>query len=127
MTIRNLGFFRELRHGNPSGPSLKESIGALPPCDLDQMVHYLQEAPTLAATGSRVGDVLNPDRKSVSRLEIATDGFWVWPRDLAYYVREYRVALPDEFIRTVESLGGEPPELDDETLERLEGEVLNES
>jgi hypothetical protein len=124
VTIKRIGFFRELRHGQPGGPRLAGAIGKLPPCDLDLVVHYLETAPTLAATGSLADDVLNAERTGISKLEVATDGEWAWPRDLAYYVREYRAELPDEFIRVVESRGGVPPTLDHEALDRVEAQFI---
>jgi len=30
---------------------------------------------------------------------LLTDGHWTWRNDLAYYVENYRIGLPDEFIQ----------------------------
>ena len=53
-----------------------------------------------------------------------TDGEWVWPRDLAYYVRAYRVALPREFIANVRERHGRPPPLSRDELVRLAEEYI---
>jgi len=98
MTLAQVGFFRELRHGHPNGPSLEEAVGKLHASDVGGILRYLENAPTLAATGSVVDDALSPERTAVARLEIATDGEWVWPRDLAYYVRQYDVGLPSSIV-----------------------------
>jgi hypothetical protein len=125
--LKRIGFFRELRHGDPAGPSLREGRGKLRPASTTQVVRYLMTAPALAVTGALVDDALDPARKGVASLEIATDGVWVWPRDLAYYVREYGVDVPAEFTAVVEERAGEPPVLSMEDLERVEAEYLRSS
>jgi len=127
MTLAQVGFFRELRHGHPNGPSLEEAVGKLHASDVGGILRYLENAPTLAATGSVVDDALSPDRTGVAKLEIATDGEWVWPRDLAYYVRQYDVGLPAEFIALIDSRAGLSPELDREALSRAAVEFLEGS
>ncbi|MGI5182566.1 hypothetical protein ACQEVZ_40555 [Dactylosporangium sp. CA-152071] len=54
----------------------------------------------IAAIMEGVPDVISgsdgfPEMSGASSL--LTDGVWVWRRDLAYYLRRYHVALPDEF------------------------------
>lgn len=124
VTIERVGFFRELRHGEADGPSLSAIRDRLDAADVEMVAGYLDSAPTLAATGSLVDDVLDPGKKGVARLEIATDGAWVWPRDLGYYVRTYRVALPPEFVATIRARQGAPPAMSDADLARAEAEYL---
>ena len=31
-----------------------------------------------------------------------TDGEWLWPGDLSYYVRKYALKLPEEFVETMQ-------------------------
>lgn len=121
MKLKEIGFFRELRHSERTGPSLVEAQHQLQlqQADVDEIVRYLEEAPTLATTGSLVDDVLNDQVKAVAREEIATDGTWVWRRDLAYYVRQYRVGLPSDFVAAVRLRHGELPALTEAELQRL--------
>ena len=123
--IKRIGFFRELRHGDPGGPSLRDARDGLIDSDVDMLVNYLATAPTLAATGSTGDDALHPERRAVARLEIATDGQWVWPRDLAYNVRTYHVALPNDFIAAVRGRRGSPPFLSQPELLRIEEESFS--
>ena len=124
MTLKSVGFYRELRHGDPDGPSLAAARDGLTGCDVETLAGYLNGAETLAATGSLTDDAPDPVRTGVARLEIATDREWVWPRDLAYYVRAYRVALPPEFIATVRERDGRPPRLSRDELARLAEEYV---
>lgn len=125
MSVRRVGFFRELRHARQEDPALRELIGQLPVGDVKEVARYLDAAQTLVATGSMVDDALDPARRAVARLEIATDGEWVWPRDAAYYVREYRVGLPEAFLGVVSARGGVPPVVDRSALLRIEDEYTS--
>lgn len=69
--------------------------------DGQQMVEFLQSGVVLAATGSSVDDAIEPPNTAISRLEMLTDGDWVWPADLSYYVAIYPVVLPDVFVTYV--------------------------
>lgn len=124
MAMSRAGFFRELEHGSPDGPSLAESRRKEGQPDEALIVHYLESAPFLAATGSFVDDYLNPANKAVSRLMIATDGSWRWPLDLAYYVREYHVRPPADFVAHMRQRSWQPPELTQDELIRLAREVF---
>ena len=124
MALRSVGFFRELRHGDSAGPSLRASVGQLASPHVPELVGYLESAPALATTGSLVDDVLDGAQKGVARLEVATDGEWVWPRDLAYYVSRYRVGLPADFIEHIHAAHGAPPSLDHEDFDRITREYL---
>ena len=119
MTLRRLGFFRELPHGDPEGGSLIQSMGteALP--NEARIVEYLQGAAILVATSGPVEDVLDPSAGNVAVPNIATDGTWMWPMDLPYYVERYHVSLPEEFLAHGEATGWRLPNIGDEDLNRL--------
>ena len=95
--MKQLGFFRELPHGDPEGPSLLES-GRQTGDDEAAIVRYLAESPVLAISGSVVRDVIDPLHSVAGRNAVRTDGVWIWPADLAYYVANYRIELPADFI-----------------------------
>ena len=42
-----------------------------------------------------------------------TDGIWCWPSGLAHYVEQHAIRLPNEFVSHAESLGWQPPAIDD--------------
>jgi hypothetical protein len=128
MGLRQAGFFRELPHGQADGPSLVECRRDMAQPDEARVASYLGSAAILAATGSSVDDYFNPANKAVARLMVATDGTWQWPLDLGYYVREYHVELPAEFVAHMRQRSWEPPELTHADLVRLtEEEFRNAS
>lgn len=116
MTLRRLGFFRELGHGDEDGPSLVEARRTVPAPHQDEVAQYLDAGCTVATTGVLLDDVLDPGRTAVAALELVTDGAWVWPRDLAYYVRRYNISLPEDFVGDVRRRAGRPPVLTDAEL-----------
>lgn len=121
--ISRAGFFRELPHGVPDGVSLREAVGQGGPAEQEEkLLEYLWGNTVLAATGAMADDVLDPAAKAVARLELVTDGAWVWPRDLAYYVERYHVAVPLPFVLHIELRNWVQPELmPDQLLEVEQG------
>ena len=126
MAVQRVGFWRELRHGDPDGPSLHDSVRRGLREREAEIVRYLRDSPTLAATGVRVNDYLNSDNRAVAPLETATDGTWIWPRDLPYYVETYSVALPTAFVQHMKQRNWEPPELTYEELVAVENALFGE-
>ena len=124
MTLSKAGFFRELRHGDPNGPSLGEAQGELDEAQQAAVLRYLESATTLAATPGYVGDALDPveqfDRlaRPEDRRRVDVAG------DLAYYVRRYRVGLPEPFLRHMAALGWVPPVLSSAELDELTESLL---
>lgn len=124
MTLRRVGFFRELRHGFPDGPSLHackrgDWNGA------GQAVSYLRKGNVVAATGSLADDVLDPKKTRVAPLAVLSDGIWVWPADLAYYVETYACELPPDFVNHMREQGWTPRVLTPEELIQLGEEFYN--
>lgn len=122
--LKPVGFFRELRHGMRTGPSLAESVRSEAASDEDKIVRYLQLSPTFAASGPMVDDALDPSNEAVAPLETATDGQWMWPRDLAYYVEKYHVELPEEFVKHMRNRDWQVPELSKDHLVELADEFM---
>lgn len=119
MGLQLAGFFRELPHGRADGPSLQERRhdGAQP--DEEKIAHYLESAAALSISGSMSDDYFDPSKKAVARLETATDGVWLWPRDLAYYVRNYHVDLAPDFAAHMRQRGWQPPAFTQDELIRI--------
>jgi hypothetical protein len=123
MPVRDVGFFRELAHGDPAGPSLREVVGRGDPAVSDSLARYLDAGSVLAVTGTTATDVLSEDDAEAGRVSIVTDGAWIWPGDLAHYVRRYNVGLPAEFVDAAARRNWVPPELTTKDLARVEHEL----
>ena len=63
-----------------------------------KIVKYLQSGIVLAACGSVVEDIINPQNGIIGTPDDLTDGTWMWPADLSYYVERYDLKLDEEFL-----------------------------
>lgn len=126
MALRRVGFFRELRHGDRTGPSIKEAVRQSPWQDEDRLLDYLKAGNLFVASPGVSDDVLDPSKTRVTPFHLYTDGEWIWPYDLVYYIENYHVVVPPEFIEHASEMGWKPPELSRDDLIRLEEEILRE-
>ncbi|WP_371796029.1 hypothetical protein [Streptomyces sp. NBC_01718] len=124
MITRDLGFFREFPHGDPEGPSLLECAEKGDAQIQCLIADYLEAGAMLASTAQRVFDVLSEENDDVGLLAIRTDGAWMWPADLPYYVRKYNISLPGDFIIHAKSLGWVAPDLSRADLLSIEEEMF---
>lgn len=109
--------FRELSwHETPDGASLREAVRAEPHPDEGRVAAYLRGGVAFAVRPMVVGDFLRPEREMVSMSHWYTDGVWIWPTDLVYYVEEHHAELPREFLAYMASVGWAGPRLSREQI-----------
>lgn len=120
-----VGFFRELPHGYPDGLSFGEVRGRFEGEHRRDVVNYLNGGTVLASSGVLARDEFNEDHPPIGQLNILTDGTWVWPSDLAYYLEQYGVSLPAEFLSHAAQMDWTPPRLARADLLRAEEEFLS--
>ncbi len=122
--LREAGFFREMTYGYSATiddrrkPSLLESIHRLDRTDKEKITAYLTSGNVLFMAYGVSKDVLCFG-KIIGTMAILTDGIWVWPKDLAYYVEEYDVALPDDFITHMRETGWQAAMMTSEEMARF--------
>lgn len=116
------GFFRELPHGDRSGPSLREANGRLGH-EARDVVSYLRGGGVVATTGQVATDWFDANQKS-GPLEVRTDGRWAWPGDLAFYVERYAVELPAEFVAWMLANDWKCRQLSDDELLEVESRLF---
>lgn len=120
--MKSLGFYRQLRHGYPHGPDLEAEAASAPMEARTEVARYLRECPLVTATTQLADDVLDPRHTNISGINIHTDGTYVWPEDLAYYVEVYGVAVPDDLAARAHS--EQIPDLDHEQMGRIEDWII---
>ena len=117
--MKALGFFAERDGGALPGPSLHDALrDPLPEPEREVVAGYLRAGSVLAATPSRQVDILDPDAGAVLPEHIRTDGEYLWPEDLAHYVRTYGARPSRGFLERV-ALIRTPPALDANALTAL--------
>ncbi|WPB75926.1 hypothetical protein KYC5002_43925 [Archangium violaceum] len=107
--LRLVGLFREMPHGMPQCPSIREHIAPTAHEFESKIVEYLRSGEVMIASPGLVGDVLGDPQVPVAAPHVFTDGEWAWPGDLAYYVGKYHVRLPAEFVMHMQANGWRVP------------------
>ncbi|MFC4003897.1 ferredoxin [Prauserella oleivorans] len=91
---------------------------ALPPEERERVLGYLEQAPVVLAARSYDADVFDPDRAPEVPLTFRTDGTWVWPGAVAYYLREHGVAPDPELAAHIRARGFVVPDVGEPERER---------
>jgi hypothetical protein len=96
MTLHKVGFFFELDPQSHRA-EVQKYPGSVQE-DKSNITQYLR-------SGVQVGTVMVVEQdfscdppKTLGPVWLQSDGKWIWPHSLAYYVDKYNVALPTEFI-----------------------------
>ena len=97
MVLTRTGFYNEMPHAESSDPSIKDNIG-MQMANKDHICRYLRNGIVLAACGEVVTDVLHPENGVIGTPDDVTDGKWIWPAELVYYVEKYDLKLDDAFV-----------------------------
>lgn len=108
--MKRVGWFAELPESDPSSPSLRDSIGKMPPSLRPEVARYLLGGTLLATTGALEADYVS-GRPDAVPMELRSDGVWAWPGSLAHYVSVYGVEVPEAFLRHIEDQRGVAPSL----------------
>ncbi|MFJ1610229.1 hypothetical protein ACIOHS_43985 [Streptomyces sp. NPDC088253] len=90
------------------------------------VARYLEQGEVVVAASQWVDDLLDADSKNICQYSIRTDGVWVWPDSLAYYVRRYHVRLPVEFLSRMESNDWTVGELEDSVVDVICERLMDE-
>ena len=94
--------------------------------DETAVVRYLEAGESLVVTGSWADDLVDPNRKRICQYAIQTDGVWVWPSTLPYYLVKYHTELPDEFLWHLSASGWRALTLDEATMDAVVDQFMLE-
>lgn len=124
--MKTVGFFQEL---NPKRPSVYQgniadsvTTEALP--DEKAVVSYLRGGCSLLDVMGAEEDVLGSGRHIVGGASLMTDGEWLWREDLQFYVTNYHLRLPDEFLAAIRRNNYRVPDVSVATLREVGEEAL---
>ena len=90
-------------------PLLKDAVADTPQDHEEQIIAYLRNAPSYSSMGKVVRDVLKPSNGVKLYPGTNTDGLYLWPAELAYYVGNYHIRLPPHFVERMASKNWQPP------------------
>jgi hypothetical protein len=106
--------FREFPFGTVTDPSMREFMSVQPWPNQDNVLEYLRSGHLLALTmGADLTDWFAPLRKANPVIRGQGEGgttplgddVWFWYAGLIYFVEQYNVRLPEEFIQHAAAQG----------------------
>src|SRR5215211_1156339 len=106
--LQRTGFFREMPHGEPTDPSLAEARSAAAGPHEDRIAAYLEAGHVYVATPGYTRDVFDGSQR-IGPAHYLTDGRYLWPGDLAHYVRTYHVRVAAPFVEHMMASGWKVP------------------
>lgn len=117
MKLTSVGFFKELPYGDESGSSLVDSVSKFSETEYAEALSYLKSGVPFVVAPGLSRDRLSGKQEIIGSLSLLTDGMYVWPSDLAYYIEKYRVELLVDFFRYMKHNNWKIPSVDIAKLE----------
>ena len=84
---------------------------ALTLAEKEQVLGYLRRGHLVVSAYSRSEDVLDPQRPADVPNIWLTDGPWLWPAAMTYYLAEHNISPPHDFLDHIRAASYEPPEV----------------
>ncbi|MEU0462598.1 TNT domain-containing protein [Amycolatopsis sp. NPDC006131] len=98
---------------------------ALPSAEKAQVLDYLTAGHTFLSSYGTGPDVLDPERPAGVPEAWLTDGVWVWPGSMAYYLEHHDITPPLRFLDHMRGHGHHVPEVvADDVLDRARALVM---
>lgn len=95
--------------------------------ELQRVLDYLRAGEVLLSTAATMDDVVRPDRGRVVPTTYRTDGVWLWPDAVSYYLEEYGLAPDEQFFAHIRAAGRPPEQLDAVSTHRALRHLLDPS
>ncbi|GAB3289731.1 hypothetical protein [Parasphingorhabdus pacifica] len=92
----------------------------------EQLVQYLESAPIVLAARSWDTDQLAPDQPLSVPLTFHTDGSWIWPGAVGYYLRHHNVSPEAELTAHIRASGFRVPDVDERTRDQAVASITGE-
>jgi hypothetical protein len=109
--------FRMARLFDGLGPGQTPQVDRppVPGDEVEALADYLTKASIVLAARSLDNDLLDPTRPAKVPLTYLTDGTWIWPGGVGYYLRTHGVPPEPELVEHIRRQGFQPREVDDYT------------
>ncbi|GAB2999476.1 glycohydrolase toxin TNT-related protein [Amycolatopsis acidiphila] len=117
--------FRLARIFDGQGPDGRPVLNRpeLDPDELDRLYEYLNGAPVvLSERGLDLDRLAAPPTPKVP-VAFHTDGTWIWPAAVNYYLQEYGIAPEGELVAHIQQTGYRQPEVPEQTLQAANAQL----
>lgn len=86
----------------PAGLELKPELGrSTDPEEEEALLRFLRGGSVVIRSPGLREDRLDPSREPAVPYGYLTDGSWIWPMELAYYLEQHGVLPQDEFLEHI--------------------------
>jgi hypothetical protein len=118
---------RPARVFDGAGAGGRPTVNRLPVVDpdLEPLLSYLERAPLVRGGRGLDVDLLSPDSALAVPVAFHSDGVWLWPAAVPYYLRRYGVPPEPELVEYARSRGFQPPPDVDEPTRRAANALLD--
>lgn len=82
-----------------------------------RVLAYLNAGPVILFASALSEDAYFPQNPPAVPMKFSTDGTWIWPGAVAYYLEKYGMPPEREFLDHIRGRDYQPPEVSDEALE----------
>jgi hypothetical protein len=107
------------------GPRVSPERGYVTdPAERERLLGYLTSGALVRETMRYGSDRVDPTRRFAVQVAYRTDGVWVWPVSVEYYLRHHNFGLEPDFRRHVEAQGFRVPEVPAEVVDRAREATL---
>ena len=120
MKLKLICCFKELSYGDDKFGSIKNHIMNKEYDNKAKIINYLDSGICVASCTGVSEDVIEPKNGIIGVPDALTDGKYQWYADLSYYVKNYNLELPDEFIKNMISNNWKIPITDKDEDDEIE-------
>lgn len=101
MHIRPL-FLSKNNEGMVDIGSIKANVSESAQENENRILDYISKGKPFVGCAGFIRDKVGNNRKIAGSLNILTDGVWAWSECLVYFIEEYHIKLPNDFISHAE-------------------------
>jgi hypothetical protein len=99
----------------------------VPDAEREAVVRYLRQAPIVLAARSLDPDLMDPQRPSSVPLTYHTDGKWIWPGAVGYYLRAHGLPPEPELVAHIRAAGFQLPEVSEDARKEAVNVITSSS
>ncbi len=98
----------------------------VPDVEFDALARYLTSAPVALATTKTAQDEMSPDAGMAVPRAYHTDGYWIWPAAVGYYLHRYRLPPQPDLVAHIRARGYEVGAVSEPTRQAAAAQMLEE-